>query len=957
MRTYFSILLICAITLSFSQNPYYTTIDNTSGLPSNSVYDIFQDSNGFMWFATGKGLCKYDGNFVKTFTADFQSSKSGSCIQEDKFGRIWYENFDGFLYYVKNDELKSLRQDKPIGYFRFGIINNFLLLVTTNGVVFYDLKTLQPTKKINLQLAGLSFVYCTKDKLYVFDDKLHEIDVNGCVKSFGLPVNFKTEFNSPIVQQTNNGIVIISKYTNNYCIFENQIFVKHKFSFPTEFIQNLATQNKNMWLCTTKGIIFVNAKTNQSKTYFANKNISYVYQDKDQNYWVSTINEGVYFIENFDTKIIELPAKPIAVSQSKLDVVVGLENDAVFKIEPTTHKTKAIYKGTLNHGVYQLYCDVTTSTTFFTSSHFKLLKNNNTTEIGVGAVKSVTKVDTKYYSFAASNISGLFTINAKFKSDWDAVIEKYNLKSSKDQINYNLISNCNGKSTTFNAFNNTIYYATNNGLIALSKLLQKEIKYQNKTVYFTKLFYYNKTVYGFSSDEKMYFITSSNVIKRYKIPKIIEDEAIERIDLESKYLFIFTKNAIYQTNLDLQVTQKILTLTKDIEISDITVLNDEIYFASSKGVIVKKNKVIKNSRPPKLFIDRITANNKVRFFDKNTILPCDQNNIKIDFTILNYIPNEKCSVLYSVNNQNWNTLESTNRSLILSSLSSNEYTIRLKLNYKNSKELKTIHFTILKPFWQNPFLLFFGVLAVLALLYSYYKFQISKINKQNQLALEKINLEKNVNQSKLKAIKSQMNPHFFYNALNTIQSFILSNDKKQAVNYLSKFSALTRTILEMSEKETLSVTDEIKTLTLYLDIEKARFEDDFNYQIICDNNLDTDNCTLPSMLLQPSVENAVKHGLLHKTGYKLVTIEFKIQNEFLNISIDDNGIGRLKSAELKATKNKNHLSFATKATQHRVDLLNSYNNKNIVMYYIDKFDQENRSLGTTVVFEIPLESM
>jgi len=217
-----------------------------------------------------------------------------------------------------------------------------------------------------------------------------------------------------------------------------------------------------------------------------------------------------------------------------------------------------------------------------------------------------------------------------------------------------------------------------------------------------------------------------------------------------------------------------------------------------------------------------------------------------------------------------------------------------------------------------------------------------------------VNLEKNLNQSKLKAIKSQMNPHFFYNALNTIQSYILSNDKKQAVNYLSKFSNLTRTILEMSEKETISIAEEVKTLGLYLDIEKARFEEDFEYQILVDKKIDAENIKIPTMLLQPYVENVVKHGLLHKQGKKLVTIHFQKIDKHIRISVDDNGIGRQKSAELNAIKNKNHQSFASEATQNRVNLLNQYNQKNISIQFIDKTNLSQQTIGTTVVFEIPI---
>jgi LytS/YehU family sensor histidine kinase len=182
----------------------------------------------------------------------------------------------------------------------------------------------------------------------------------------------------------------------------------------------------------------------------------------------------------------------------------------------------------------------------------------------------------------------------------------------------------------------------------------------------------------------------------------------------------------------------------------------------------------------------------------------------------------------------------------------------------------------------------------------------------------------------------------------------LSNDKKQAVSYLSKFSTLTRTILEMSEKENITLSEEIKTLGLYLDIEKARFDEDFSYDINIGYGIDIENIKIPSMLLQPYVENAVKHGLLHKKGDKKVTIDFERIFDSLKITIDDNGIGRQKSTELNAIKNKDHLSFATEAMQNRIELLNQYKQKNIAINFEDKLNKNGQSLGTKVIIEIPI---
>jgi len=199
-----------------------------------------------------------------------------------------------------------------------------------------------------------------------------------------------------------------------------------------------------------------------------------------------------------------------------------------------------------------------------------------------------------------------------------------------------------------------------------------------------------------------------------------------------------------------------------------------------------------------------------------------------------------------------------------------------------------------------------------------------------------------------------MNPHFFYNALNTLQSYILANEKKEAVSYLSKFSSLTRTILEMTEKEEVTLSDEIKTLGLYLDIEKARFDGDFTFECMVASKLDVENIKIPSMLLQPYVENAVKHGLLHKEGQKILKLKFEQSGEFLEVSIEDNGIGRKKSGELNAIKSKKHQSFATQAIQNRIDLLNNAATEKITIRYEDHVNQNNQSVGTTVFFQIPL---
>jgi LytS/YehU family sensor histidine kinase len=209
----------------------------------------------------------------------------------------------------------------------------------------------------------------------------------------------------------------------------------------------------------------------------------------------------------------------------------------------------------------------------------------------------------------------------------------------------------------------------------------------------------------------------------------------------------------------------------------------------------------------------------------------------------------------------------------------------------------------------------------------------------------------------LTAIKSQMNPHFIFNALNTIQSFIYSNNKSKANSYLGKFSNLIRIVLDSSNKKAISLTEEVETLQLYVDLEVMRFENTLQAIIHVDPLLDTDSIFIPPMLVQPFVENAIKHGLLHKINNRKLKISFKpsANQQALEIEIDDNGIGRERSAFLNAQKKEDHNSFAIKANQTRIDILNQLSTNKIVLEIIDKKDIDNIAKGTTVKLFIPNE--
>jgi LytS/YehU family sensor histidine kinase len=205
------------------------------------------------------------------------------------------------------------------------------------------------------------------------------------------------------------------------------------------------------------------------------------------------------------------------------------------------------------------------------------------------------------------------------------------------------------------------------------------------------------------------------------------------------------------------------------------------------------------------------------------------------------------------------------------------------------------------------------------------------------------------------ALRSQMNPHFIFNALNTIQSYVYANDKRSASSYLGKFSELIRRILDNSSKSSITLQEEIYILQLYMDIEKARFGENLNTVIEIEPDLDAEDILIPPMLIQPYIENAIKHGLLHKQGEKklAVTINKKLEPEFVEIIIDDNGIGREMSMELNK-KRINHNSFASDANNKRIHLIEHITGKKAKLEIIDKKFADGSAAGTKIVIHIPV---
>ncbi len=210
-------------------------------------------------------------------------------------------------------------------------------------------------------------------------------------------------------------------------------------------------------------------------------------------------------------------------------------------------------------------------------------------------------------------------------------------------------------------------------------------------------------------------------------------------------------------------------------------------------------------------------------------------------------------------------------------------------------------------------------------------------------------------QIEMSALRAQMNPHFIFNCLNSIQFYTAQNDAARASDYLTKFSRLIRLVLENSQSESVTLANELETLRLYIDMEAMRFLDKVSYTIIVEPGIDTDLIQIPPLLLQPFVENAIWHGLMHKPegGAVMVTVQ-QPQDHLLHVEITDNGIGRAKAAEYKSKSATSNKSFGMKVTAERIEMINQLYKTATSMTIVDLSDTNGAAAGTTVIVEIPI---
>jgi ligand-binding sensor domain-containing protein len=981
LRSLLLIIVLFNVICLRAQEPFMHHITDEDGLPSMEVYQMIQDTKGYFWIGTDNGLCRYDGRKFKSYYHPKQRGKSFSMFKIDSRGRIWMVNFAGQLFYIENDTLKLFEPFEKYfksGFPRFDIDNddNVWIASIGNPLLKYDTKKGDMTEYPDVVSEYLlSVVFRSHYSALHYPHKI---------------VNFKT--GKPISPQHIEALQY-SKYQDKlYClssvydtcsIYEvHRDYSVHKISIPeipkrlTRVTDFVSFSDDNHWLLTYDGLFHFGTINNQSKlfgNYLKGNSVSWVIRDNEGNYWITTLKNGIFmipalqiWIANRNNSILE-DDRVTELAKGNGDVLyagMGSGNIAVFNT--STRKFERTFNVDPSRKDFEaMEFDATTNTLFAQTSTFYQIDGRkekvNNSSLQYSAIKDLSEDGFGNLlvcnSMSALIIAGHHTAASKSPFYRQFKFVRYN------NDNISVLREQRTVTCFVNKHDTTLWVGFIDGLYYYKNGVQYELLDNNKShIYATEIAQgANGIIWVGTVQQGLYAIRNAEIIYHITSPSKLISNFIRCLAADENYIWLATDKGVQGINIK-SGNSIVISKLDGLATTDVLDMHSEppyLYLGTSKGLQWVNTEHIKpNTTAPLIFINRIAVNDLDTVLTDNAELPYSKNNITIYFNGIS--PRARDNIQYQYRliglDTQWIKVNASQEFVRFTTLPAGQYTFEVSSINENgisSRIPARINFVIKPPYWQRWWFVILIAILLVAAVSVIFSIRIRNIRNRNKLERDKSKLELELRASQLSALKVQMNPHFIFNALNSIQEYILTNEKKLANSFLGKFSDLMRLYLDMSNRKNVALEEEIKAMRLYLELEAMRFEDSFEYSLTVDEELTKDEIEIPPMIIQPYIENAIKHGLLHKRTDRKLSINFmKADGLKLKCIVTDNGIGRKQSMELNKKRKRSYASFATGATQKRLELLNYGQNTRIGVTYEDLTDTYGNATGTRVIISI-----
>lgn len=976
--------IICTSLFAQDAHPSFKHYTVDDGLPSSEVYQVKQDSKGYIWFATGNGVSRFNGYEFENFSMkDGLPDNTVFEIYEDSFERIWFVPLSCKLSYYYKGKIYPFQYNDAVQKALLNAVKTSFC-IDRNGTIFLGLHAqgimeISKNGKITMHFSpnvnGQVDVMQPDSQTFVYS--YYAKSARESFKDMYLrAVNFQTPMHHELISLTKippiymgaSGRIIRTKQGKIFVgigkallEFNEQNLASYKIeNFSDRIVWVYSDLDGDLWVGTVQGGVFYieNGNFKGKRNFLDHLPVTGVLQDREGGFWFSIEGGGVYYAASkrmlvFDKSIGFSDDRIICAVTDGARVFSGTQNGCIeevindkkihsYNINPLSpanevsalfydHRQKQLrVSGKLNSGYLRNGRYINDPAAFAFNSMVMDSAGNYWMACSSGVVK-------------IENNQSIHIMNS-------AISKKYRRTNGIAQsMDDNILM--------IGAINGLWTYHKNNGTYRY--LGYKNKLFQNRILdldYFSPSF----LVMGTKGAGLLLYDLEHEEVTQVNTSNGLCGDNVYAIYIASPEIWIATNKGLNKLVLERQHPLKYVVKSytginglPSNEVNDVLKVGNKVWVAMNKGLAFFVPDSIDHFPVElPLYINKISINDKDTVLHPNYQLNYDQNNIKITFTGLGYKQAGKLSYRYMMLGLDKNWKYTKAREVQYTTLPANIYTFLLNVENADgtwSTNEASVHFRILLPFWKEWWFLTAVIALCTYVMFLLLRYRLKRIQQRK----EKIeDLNKTLTSLRLKALRAQMNPHFTFNVMNSIQHFIASNNSEAANRYLSRFSRLIRLILNNSERTVVPLADEIKALELYLELEAMRFEERFEYRITVDKSIDTLEVEIPSMLIQPYVENSIKHGILNLKHTGCIKIDIQREDNIIKCLIEDNGVGRAES--FFKNRNNHHKSFGTIITQERLAAINALNNSQLSERVTDLRDENGNATGTRVEIYIPL---
>lgn len=968
MKALFCLWFLCGYwALLWGQYPHYFAYDDEAGLPSNEVYSLAQDAQGFVWIGCDAGLYKFDGVGYKAYKSPSQKIKSVTGLTLSASGRLYCYNFQWQVFCIENDSLKALPNynfAKITGIASDTLGNIFVSHI--RGLSMYNETTgrwtdyaLQEEDEIiegdvsctisqGSQLSSIRFLTATRSGRV---EATKIVDTIAC-RGFFMPTG------TFVPSRWRHGDYIFGTYNSSvYTIGRDTWIVPMSHTRLWKYLEGKKVTNArtladgNLWICTYSGVVRYMPLLDSVDVFYPDLSFSDCLIDREGNYWFSTLQAGMIRVPDLNWRVWNRDSEQMSserltkIAASKGRVYFASVDGVLGSLDIADTQLKVFHTGT-NADPQSFDIDTDAGCLYVNiNKRLHCLRDTTLTEqpnefLSIKSLKTVDGV----YIIATS--FGTFIGEALTKEATRKVDARWSRAVVVDTARMN------------------VWVVSNGGLLRLGRLegewALRRVFFEDRQMLAAHLDEATGGVYCIGSDGSLVLIDDNEQIHR--IAQLPQGILTYKLIKYRQKIYVATNAGLWIFDLTEQkwtILDKLAGIASN-NIQDLAIAEGCLWLATGKGLQKIPLADMREKPLAHIFLHKITIGGnavhgshdlRVDYFQRLHLYP--------ETAI--YSSNGNFKYAYRIKDSDddrWHVLPALQEGISVANLPYGAFEIELKaIDHmgRDSENTLLISGYAAPPFWKSTWfyalLLVAGVGVCIGVSWAI----VRNIRNKELLKTHLINSQLQATQAQIKAIRAQMNPHFMYNALNSIQALILKQDIKNSNLYLSKFSNLLRKVLEASSSEEISLQEDIDILNLYLSLEKLRFGDDFQYEIRLDDSVDAYAHAVPPLLLQPFVENALKHGLLHKKGKKLLTIDYRADDKHLFCSVEDNGIGRQNAQKIRDKRPDAHRSFSTEASAQQVELLSAFAKMPYSIHIHDLHDEAtNEAAGTRVVVAIPI---